>query len=186
MSRFTTKEFGPNKTFSSLKEYLDELQKLAVEKKTVLEREPGILHVTEEDIDIDSGLNSVKILAELKPVTDKVEGVEQRIENIEGQMSEVLEIMKSMIEYTKKIGENRGDLNKDGVPIGLILHGTTGGKSYRLKVEKEHYIVGENNFKTLSAAALAVSGNRRSGFVFWKLPDGRSVGELRCKTEGKE
>ena len=73
--------------------------------------------------------------------------------------------------------------NKDNLPIGLMLVGTSRNVNYVLMVEEFEYSV-VNMFEgppatypSLSAAAEAVSGVRRSGWTFWKLEDGRSVKE---------
>jgi hypothetical protein len=73
--------------------------------------------------------------------------------------------------------------NKDGLPIGLMLVGTSKGVNYVLMVEefeysRVHMFEGQpQSYPTLSAAAGDVSGVRRSGWTFWKLEDGRTVKE---------
>ncbi|RLI56702.1 MAG: hypothetical protein DRO87_07760, partial [Candidatus Thorarchaeota archaeon] len=51
------------------------------------------------------------------------------------------------------------------------------GQMYILRPTPEGFRVGDQIYKSLSAAAEAVSGVRRSGWTFWKLPDGRTAKE---------
>lgn len=74
--------------------------------------------------------------------------------------------------------EELSENNKDGIPIGINLIGSTKGQIYVLTVEKDSYRVGNQTFPSLSAAGEAVRGSRVSGWVFWKLPDGRTVKEV--------
>ena len=69
-------------------------------------------------------------------------------------------------------------LNNDGIPIGTILLGTTKDQTYLLIVDElGEYMVGYTKYTSLSAAAEAVSGVRRSGWTFWKLSDGTTAKE---------
>lgn len=63
----------------------------------------------------------------------------------------------------------------EGVPEGTTLSGQTRGTTYYLTVKNGIFMVGASQYKSLSAAAEGVSGVRRSGWTFWKLPDGRTV-----------
>jgi hypothetical protein len=65
------------------------------------------------------------------------------------------------------------DLNRDGLPVGQRLVGVTKGIGYVLTVTPDSYFVaGKGEFPSLSAAAEAVSGVRRSGWTFWKIMGG--------------
>ena len=70
-------------------------------------------------------------------------------------------------------------LNKDNLPIGLVCYGVTEKSQFPfcLTVEKDSYLIGGMKMESLSAAAEAVSGVRRSGWTFWRLPDGRNLKE---------
>lgn len=71
-----------------------------------------------------------------------------------------------------------GDLNKDGIEIGSSFIGVSSKSGiFVLTVQADGYYVGETRFDSLSAAAEAVSGVRRSGWTFWKLTDGRTLKE---------
>jgi hypothetical protein len=77
-----------------------------------------------------------------------------------------------------EFGDFLTETNKDGIPVGLSLLGQSQrGGMHILTVNKDVYLIGNRSFESLSAAAEASSGVRRSGWTFWKLPDGRSVKE---------
>jgi hypothetical protein len=50
-----------------------------------------------------------------------------------------------------------------------------------MEVEIDGYRIGNFKYASLSAAAEVVSGVRRSGWVFWKLPSGETLKELYKK-----
>lgn len=108
----------------------------------------------------------------------KPETVEERLVALEAKIELLI---KSISTATK--GEKRGgsdpdsDINKDGIPFYLNLIGVTRGTPYVLSVMPDAYYIGNRPYATLSAAAKAVSGVRRSGWTFWKLPNGRTAKE---------
>ena len=69
--------------------------------------------------------------------------------------------------------------NKDGIPIGTVCMGATEKSHFLfyLTVETDSYRIGSQQFASLSAAAEAASGVRRSGWTFWKLLDGTTLKE---------
>jgi len=68
--------------------------------------------------------------------------------------------------------------NKDGIPIGISLMGVSIKGGIRvLTVNNDGYYIGITKYESLSAAAEAVSGTRRSGWTYWKIPDGRTIKE---------
>jgi hypothetical protein len=70
--------------------------------------------------------------------------------------------------------------NKDGLPIGLVCIGETEKNTFPLcmTVSAEGYVLGMKTYPSVSAAAEAVSFVRRSGWAFWKVPDGRTLKEV--------
>ena len=71
------------------------------------------------------------------------------------------------------------ETNKDGLPVGLSLIGQSQrGGTHILTVDTDGYRIGTSPFDSLSAAAEASSGVRRSGWTFWKTHDGRTVKEV--------
>lgn len=79
----------------------------------------------------------------------------------------------------KHLGLSATNLNKDGIPSGTVCIGATEKSPflYYLTVDGDNYVVGNQPFASLSAAAEAVSLVRRSGWTFWKLLDGRTLKE---------
>lgn len=77
------------------------------------------------------------------------------------------------------------NVNKDGIPIGISLlgHSMRGG-THILSVKQNKYCIGISEYDSLSAAAEASSGVRRSGRTFWKMPNGRTIKETFGKTNG--
>jgi hypothetical protein len=70
------------------------------------------------------------------------------------------------------------DLNRDGIPVDINFIGLSNNIPYVLTVKEDGYYVGSNCYQSLSSAAEAVSGCRRSGWTFWKLLDGRTAKEV--------
>ena len=69
--------------------------------------------------------------------------------------------------------------NKDGIPIGISLIGLTPIGARILTVMEDGYYIGALRYGSLSAAAEAASGIvRKSGWVFWKLPNGQTIKEV--------
>lgn len=69
--------------------------------------------------------------------------------------------------------------NAEGIVIGTILFGESKGRSFSLEVLEEGYLCSDGQiYSSLSGAALGVSGNRRSGWRFWRDHKGVPVGEL--------
>ena len=70
--------------------------------------------------------------------------------------------------------------NKDGLPLNTVYIGQTKKVEapILLTVEADgSYKIGQMTYKSLSAAAEAVSGVRRSGWTFWKTFEGKTLKE---------
>jgi hypothetical protein len=115
---------------------------------------------------------------------------EQRISILEAKLEAiivavtVLQLLDKPITNHQNAYEGTENPNKDGLPIGLMLVGTSKSINHILMVEELEYSIVSMfegppiSFPSLSAAAEAVSGVRRSGWAFWKLEDGRSVKDV--------
>ncbi len=103
---------------------------------------------------------------------------QERIDILEQQINYMQKMIQSL-----KVKKTPSNLNKDGIPIGLECWGTTEKVPYLLtmEVEIDGYRIGNFKYASLSAAAEAVSGVRRSGWVFWKIPTGETLKELYKK-----
>ena len=112
--------------------------------------------------------SSVGVVASKEELSDQ-----ERINILEQQIEYMQKMIRSL--KTKKITPS--NLNKDGVPIGLECWGTTEKTPFLqiMNVEIDGYRIGNFKYTSLSAAAEAVSGVRRSGWTFWKLPTGETL-----------
>jgi hypothetical protein len=104
---------------------------------------------------------------------------EERLAIIEAKVDMLAEIV-SLLQEKGDIREDAPvdpNSNGDGIPYYTNLIGVTKGQPYVLTVREDSYYLGNKPYRTLSAAAKAVCGHRKSGWVFWKLVDGRTVKE---------
>ena len=107
-------------------------------------------------------------------------------ETIETLKQKVDELTKAFQVLNSKLNDRRDDMEmgipfvdtKENIPVGttLVSHSQRGGLRF-LTVTADGYYVGITKYDSLSAAAEAVSGVRRSGWTFWKLADGRTAKE---------
>lgn len=107
------------------------------------------------------------------------ETIEDRLSALEAKITIILRHFEEHRETEREIqNTNDPNVNKDGIPFHQNFVGVTHGVRYILTVRPDAYYVNHMPFPTLSAAALGVSGVRRSGWTFWRLPDGRTAKEM--------
>lgn len=102
---------------------------------------------------------------------------EKRLELLEKQVS----AMQQVIQQLQKEGSSSAyEGKKKELPIGLVCIGRTEKSSapYFLTVREDGFHVGASVYNSLSAAAEAVSGVRRSGWTFWRTPEGYTLKEV--------
>ena len=111
---------------------------------------------------------STAIVTSPESLEEKVDILTKQIDTLTMAFSEIrCEIIK------RKKPKCVGNVNKDGIPIGQPLIGTsTKGGVQVMYVASDGYYIGTIKYDSLSAAAEATSGVRRSGWTYWKLPDG--------------
>lgn len=117
----------------------------------------------------DSG---VGIVAKPKTVEERVAILEAKVK----LLTEIVDHLNKGNREEDRVQENVA-INKDGIPYDINLIGSVKGQPYVLTVRKDAYYLGAVPHKTLSAAAKSVCGHRKSGWVFWKVPDGRTAKE---------
>lgn len=102
--------------------------------------------------------------------------VDERLAILEDQINYMSKAISAFTNDNKSKPEGA---NKDGVPIGTVAIGETEKSQFKfyLTALADGYQVGTQKYDSLSAAAEAVSKVRRSGWTFWKLPDGRTLKE---------
>ena len=135
----------------------------------------------------DTDIEEVQV-EERQPQTagEKIASLEQRVSFLTSSMDSMFTMVKNLGD---KIDTNRNrDIealiekkkreNKVEIPEGTILTGTTKGLNYFMHIKEGGFYVGITRYESLSAAAEGVSGVRRSGWTFWKLPDGKNVKEV--------
>jgi hypothetical protein len=101
------------------------------------------------------------------------DALEQRILVLEQRLAE----MEARFRRANQESE-RTKPKTPNIPYDVLLVGTTRGIQYTLVRTPQGFRVGNTIYKSLSAAAEAVSGVRRSGWTFWHLPDGRTAKEV--------
>jgi hypothetical protein len=121
------------------------------------------------------------------------QGLEAKVAALEGRQEQMVHMLDNLfailkdiratvqVDNDRRVNEviNRSaDSKQLSIPEGTVLNGKTRGLSYFLQVKDGAFYVGNTRHLTLSAAAEAVSGVRRSGLTFWRLDDGRTVKEV--------
>jgi len=111
----------------------------------------------------------------------KPQSLEERVCMLETMVTNLLQINAGLLIDKPEGGDNAYDtsLNKDGIPFNLCFVGVDRTGFPRILTAREDgYYIGNIKYNSLSAAAEDVSGIvRKSGWVFWKLPDGRTAKE---------
>jgi hypothetical protein len=119
-------------------------------------------------------------------VEDRLTALEEILKALVASMDAVFHKIKDARDNTEKqkdteIAQAIDERAKEGkaeIPEGTTLWGTSRGLNFFMSVKDGGFYVGAIKYDSPSAAAEAVSGVRRSGWVFWKLPDGRTIKEV--------
>jgi TPP-dependent indolepyruvate ferredoxin oxidoreductase alpha subunit len=152
---------------------------------------PGRVFNTTEELQA-AIKESKRIESELAAQDDEVRSVtatiipapqnalERRVLQLESQLEE----MSKLLEEKQ---ESKVTLNKDNLPIGMVLKGESKGQTHKLEILEEGYLCSNGEIvATLSAAAEEVSGNRRSGWAFWTDSRGTPIGEITGRFKKRE
>lgn len=152
---FTVKEF-PGQRFETIEEY-DEARKRRASIELSLEeraKEP----VREE---------LMRVTATILPAPPRV--VETKLVELESEIARLSKIINQLLESPR---EEKRDLG-----VGTVLHGESQGRKFTVEVLEKGYLCSDGKiYESLSGAALGVSGNRRSGWKFWKDSTGTPIG----------
>jgi hypothetical protein len=159
---FTVKEF-PGQLFRSMEEYTEarrlrrDTEAELADRAQVYEDEPQKARITATVIPAAPGLLETRMAA-----------FESMIAALESTVAELVERIHGPPEK-----------NKEGLQIGATLRGESKGESFTLEVIEDGYLCSDGSiYDSLSGAAQGVSGNRRSGWKFWKDIHGTSIGDL--------
>lgn len=164
---FRVREF-PGQLFSTMAEYEEAKQRRREVEAELADRakyyddEPQKMRVTATVMPADPGL------------------VERRVAAIESKLDALIEEVRALKEPDPPA------VNKEGLRVGTTLRGESKGRKFTLEVIEDGYLCSDGNiYQSLSGAALGVSGNRRSGWVFWKDIHGTSIGEITGRFNGE-
>ncbi|KKN37796.1 hypothetical protein LCGC14_0759970 [marine sediment metagenome] len=134
----------------------------------------------------DADVEEVQV-EERQPQTaeEKIVSLDQRVSFLTSSLDNLFTMVKDLAnkadtDKNKIIGaviEKKKKENRVEIPEGTVLTGTTKGLNYFMHIKDGGFYVGITRYESLSAAAEGVSGVRRSGWTFWKLPDGKNVKE---------
>jgi hypothetical protein len=118
----------------------------------------------QEDVETITKVTATIIPASAGLLEHKISAMERRIERLEN---------------TLNTAEQGPSYNKEGIEVGTVLRGESKGTSHTREVLDEDYLCSDGGiYPSLSAAALGVSGNRRSGWKFWRDIEGTPIGEV--------
>lgn len=106
---------------------------------------------------------------------DRLRVAEARID----QLTELIHSGLRDLSKGRREDDNAYSSDRAGeIPTGTIFVGNSiRNGTLILTVAEDGYYIGELKYGSLSAAAHAASGVRRSGWTFWKLADGRTAKE---------
>ena len=109
--------------------------------------------------------------------------VEERLDSLEKKMSLLVQTFRN--NNKNSFRSKNPHINKDGIPINTSLVGQSArGGLHVLSVKPDKYYIGTSGYDSLSSAAEASSGVRRSGWIFWKTLNGKTVKEAYGKHNG--
>jgi len=164
---FTTKDF-PDRSFATINEY----------KEAVKRRE-----LVEKSLELKAKSSPVQVMATIIPLPR--ETVESRVAALE---AEIAALQRQVLNLLARVPQDKpGSPNFEGVPTGITLYGASRGRTHTLDVLPDGYLCSDGHiYQSLSGAALAVSGNRRSGWVFWGNAEGKPLGEILNRHGVKE
>ena len=163
---FTVTEF-PGQVFRSIGEYTEAKHRRRNVEESLARKSEEIVHVTATVIPAPKGL------------------LEKAVTDLQRQVSELSSEVQRLA--SGKIKTRAGKkANKEGLQVGTILQGESRSRKYTLEVLDEDYLCSNGSiYQSLSGAALGVSGNRRSGWKFWKDLEGNPIGELTGRFKGE-
>lgn len=103
------------------------------------------------------------------------DAVERKITTLERRMEDMYATVRTLLERSGQ----KATHNKEGLKTGTILCGESKGRKFTLEVLEDQYLCSDGQiYPSLSAAAEGVSGNRRSGWKFWRDIEGTPIGEV--------
>lgn len=149
---FTVKEF-PGRLFNSWEEY--------EEARSMRESVESNLQVRQQETN-----QPLKVTARIIP--SDPHSLENRVRSLEARVT--------LLESSQEPKEEPKETKRP--ELGTVLRGESQGKLFTLEVLQDGFLCSDGMvYQSLSAAAQGVSGNRRSGWKFWKDSRGVPIGE---------
>ncbi len=153
---FSVREF-PGQTFRTMEEYQIAREKRAKVEKQLSERA------------LSSQAEESCVTATIIPAGK--ETLERKMMSLELEVERLFRLVNK--------NDSEENTNSEGLTIGTVLRGKSKEQFYTLEVIEGGYLCSNGDiYQSLSGAALGVSGNRRSGWKFWKTSSGQPVGEI--------
>lgn len=163
---FTVKEF-PGQRFESIEEYRE-----AREKRIIIEQRLATQVAEATPNSLPTRVTAVIVPAPPDLVSRKVAELEMEVRRLGDFISALPK-------------DKRASENEAGLSVGTVLQGESQGTRYTLEVLVDGYLCSDGKiYDSLSGAALGVSGNRRSGWKFWKTAKGTPLGEETGRFSG--
>jgi len=156
-------------TAANLYENADELKCVALGEEDISE-EIAYVEPQPENMSTEHRLSTIE--QRLLYVTNAIDSLFQIVKHLRDKSDEKQD------EMINKTIEKKKNEQKVEIPENTMLYASSRGLSYFCRVGLDGFYIGEKRYESLSAAAEAVSGVRRSGWTFWKMPDGRTVKEI--------
>ena len=152
---FTVKGF-PGQRFDTIEEFQEAKSRRASIEKSLEDRAIG---PEREEI--------TRVTAIVLPAPPRV--VETKLAALEGEVARLSTIIERLLENPTA--------EKRDLEVGTILHGESQGRKFTVEALESGYLCSDGRiYESLSGAALGVSGNRRSGWKFWKDITGTPIG----------
>ena len=165
---FTVRDFR-GQLFRTVEEYQEAKRKRRQIEESITERSEEI----------------TQVIATVIPAPREL--LERTVANLEAKISK-LSLAMEKLAVNKANPPVKKKINKEGLEIGVILQGESRGQKYTLETLEESYLCSDGIiYQSLSGAALGVSGNRRSGWRFWRDIEGTPIGAItgRFKNESR-
>jgi len=118
------------------------------------------------------------VVATEATMEERIYALEKRINELTSMFNQINMLKMKEKRVAQDLNLDKTGLNKDGIPINISLvgHSTKFGTRFLLVLE-DGYVFAGQKYDSLSAAAEAASGVRRSGWTYWKTANELTVKE---------
>lgn len=106
---------------------------------------------------------------------------EKKPQTVEERLAELTERVNDLTRAFNATHSGSLQRKRSAIPYGTPLYGSCQNGNFVCTVLEDGFYVGNMKYPSLSAAAEAVSGVRRSGWTFWKTAEGVSAKDAFAK-----